>query len=222
MHASPRAFAWVQRWSALVPRRHGARPGLRFGRHLRWFAQLGCSVTGVDRDATALGHCVRLARDGRRRHRERPLAAGGDASTRWWSPTTCGAAAATHRRGVARAACWSTKPSPPATRRSANPPARTSCCAGRTAARLRGLRVVAYEDGFLTDPERFVQRLAARCASRRHPAARHPLGRRARMPPPAKIPGFTRTPHEPIVGSIVALVTLMHEDGASTTTACAG
>jgi len=51
-HAGLEASAWVRRWSHLVP------PGARVldvacgpGRHVRWFAQQGCRVTGVDRDA---------------------------------------------------------------------------------------------------------------------------------------------------------------------------
>lgn len=47
----PTASAWVQRWSHLV------MPGARMldlacgsGRHLLWFAQRGCQVTGVDID----------------------------------------------------------------------------------------------------------------------------------------------------------------------------
>ena len=54
-HASSEPSTWVQRWS------HLAAPGARVldvacgsGRHLRWFAQHGCRVTGVDRDAEAL------------------------------------------------------------------------------------------------------------------------------------------------------------------------
>jgi SAM-dependent methyltransferase len=54
-HASMEASPWVQRWSHLVA------PGARVldvacgsGRHLRWFARHGCVVTGVDRDAAAL------------------------------------------------------------------------------------------------------------------------------------------------------------------------
>lgn len=54
-HASMEASPWVQRWSHLVA------PGARVldvacgsGRHLRWFARRGCVVTGVDRDAAAL------------------------------------------------------------------------------------------------------------------------------------------------------------------------
>ena len=38
-----------------------------------------------------------------------------------------------------------------------------------------GLRVVAYEDGFLSDPERFVQRIAAVRAQAAPGPVRHPL-----------------------------------------------
>ena len=54
-HTTTAASTWVQRWSHLV------RPGgtvldvaCGSGRHVRWFAQRGCRVTGVDRDATAM------------------------------------------------------------------------------------------------------------------------------------------------------------------------
>lgn len=46
---------WVQRWSHLVPA--GATVldvACGSGRHVRWFADRGCRVTGVDRDATAV------------------------------------------------------------------------------------------------------------------------------------------------------------------------
>ena len=49
----PAASAWIQRWSHLVA------PGARMldiacggGRHLLWFAQRGCQVTGLDIDTT--------------------------------------------------------------------------------------------------------------------------------------------------------------------------
>jgi SAM-dependent methyltransferase len=54
-HASTEASAWVQRWSHLVA--SDARVldvACGSGRHLRWFAQRGCRMTGVDRDAAAL------------------------------------------------------------------------------------------------------------------------------------------------------------------------
>ncbi|HEY9064043.1 MAG TPA: class I SAM-dependent methyltransferase [Burkholderiaceae bacterium] len=54
-HTGLDASPWVRRWSHLIA------PGARVldvacgsGRHLRWFAQRGCGITGVDRDAAAL------------------------------------------------------------------------------------------------------------------------------------------------------------------------
>lgn len=50
---SPPPSEWVQRWSHLVPA--GATVldvACGSGRHVRWFADRGCRVTGVDRDAS--------------------------------------------------------------------------------------------------------------------------------------------------------------------------
>jgi SAM-dependent methyltransferase len=45
----------VRRWSHLVPHRASVLDlACGGGRHVRWFAALGCDVTGVDRDAAAL------------------------------------------------------------------------------------------------------------------------------------------------------------------------
>jgi SAM-dependent methyltransferase len=55
VHGGQRASAWVRRWSHLVPA--GARVldvACGSGRHVRWFAERGCRVTGVDRDAAAV------------------------------------------------------------------------------------------------------------------------------------------------------------------------
>lgn len=56
MHGTETASSWVERWAHLVP------PGgsvldvaCGWGRHTRFFAQRGCRVTAVDRDAEALG-----------------------------------------------------------------------------------------------------------------------------------------------------------------------
>lgn len=51
---SPPPSEWVQRWSHLVPA--GATVldvACGSGRHVKWFADRGCRVTGVDRDASA-------------------------------------------------------------------------------------------------------------------------------------------------------------------------
>lgn len=49
------ASRWVQRWSHLVaPGASVLDVACGSGRHVRWFAQRGCRVTGVDRDGAAL------------------------------------------------------------------------------------------------------------------------------------------------------------------------
>ncbi len=61
-HAAAPASTWVQRWSHLVPR--GATVldvACGSGRHVRWFAQRGCRVTGVDRDAQAMQPLAKIA-----------------------------------------------------------------------------------------------------------------------------------------------------------------
>jgi hypothetical protein len=83
---------------------------------------------------------------------------------------------------------------------------------GELLAACAGLRVVAYEDGFLATP-------TASCSASRPPAAPAACARYGldgNPGPAAKIRRFTRKCNrmKPIVGSIVALVTPMHEDGS--------
>lgn len=54
-HAGLAPSPWVQRWAHLVA--SGARVldvACGRGRHVRWFAERGCAVTAVDRDAEAI------------------------------------------------------------------------------------------------------------------------------------------------------------------------
>ena len=61
-HAGSDASPWVQRWSHLVPASATVLDvACGSGRHVRWFAQRGCRVTGVDRDAEALRPLAGLA-----------------------------------------------------------------------------------------------------------------------------------------------------------------
>ena len=54
-HASSEPSEWVRRWSHLVAKHARVLDvACGSGRHLHWFAQSGCRVTGVDRDAAAL------------------------------------------------------------------------------------------------------------------------------------------------------------------------
>ncbi|MBU4180806.1 MAG: class I SAM-dependent methyltransferase, partial [Gammaproteobacteria bacterium] len=63
MHGTEAPSAWVQRWSHLVP---AGGPVLDVacghGRHLRWFAQRGHPVTGVDRSPEAITAVADLGR----------------------------------------------------------------------------------------------------------------------------------------------------------------
>ncbi len=59
--ASP-ASHWVQRWSHLVaPQASVLDVACGSGRHVRWFEQRGCRVTGVDRDGAAVKALTSLA-----------------------------------------------------------------------------------------------------------------------------------------------------------------
>jgi SAM-dependent methyltransferase len=59
MHGSEAPSPWVVRFAALVPA-GGTVLDLACGRgrHMRWFAERGHPVTGVDRDADALAQCA--------------------------------------------------------------------------------------------------------------------------------------------------------------------
>jgi SAM-dependent methyltransferase len=172
---------WVQRWAALI------RPGGRVldlacgsGRHLRWLAAMGFVVTGVDRDAAAVEPLRALAEvivadleggpwplAGRRfdavvvtNYLWRPLfpaIRGALADGGLWLHETFAAGHETIGR-----------------------PSRPDFLLqpGELLRQAEGLRVLAYEDGFLEAPPRFVQRIAAVREAAGAPAAgpaRYPL-----------------------------------------------
>ena len=155
---------WVRRWSHLVPA--GARVldlACGSGRHVRWFAQRGCRVTGVDRDVAALqalqGLGEMIAADLERA--PWPLAQRRfDAvvvTNYLWRPglnavLDClddGAVLIYETFSVGQESLG--KPSNPD----------FLLRPGELLQRTQGLRVVAYEDGFETRPARFVQRIVA-------------------------------------------------------------
>jgi SAM-dependent methyltransferase len=162
-HGSLPPSPWVRRWTSLVPA--GSRVldvACGSGRHVRWFAEHGCRVTGVDRDAESLRTLTMaetLAADlengpwplpGRRfdavvvtHYLWRPL------WPRLIESLDDGAVLIyeTFCRGQEAVG----RPSNPA----------FLLEPGELLRLATGLRVVAYEDGFLDAPARFVQRIAA-------------------------------------------------------------
>ena len=170
MHNFEEPSAWVQRWSHLVP--EGA-PVLDVasgqGRHLRWFAARGHSVTGVDRApeaieaAAAVGEAVCADIE----HGPWPFEGrsfGAVVVTNYlWRPLLSSIVASVATDGVLLYETFASgnetvgRPAQPAFL--LQPGELLRACAS--------LRVVAYEDGFLPAgipagaPERFVQRIVA-------------------------------------------------------------
>ena len=180
MHHTEQASAWVQRWSHLVP------PGgtvldvaCGAGRHLRWFAGRGHPVTGVDRSPDAIAAVSGLGRAVQADIENGPWPFEGErfgavvVTHYLWRPLLPQVVASVAEGGVLIHETFADgnqtvgKPSRPDFL--LRPGELLQVCAG--------LRVVAYEDGFLDAPERFVQRIAA---VRKRPAdgappARHRL-----------------------------------------------
>ncbi len=164
MHGTEAPSAWVRRWTHLIP------PGATAldlacgaGRHLRWLHSQGHPVVWVDRSAEALAACEGLGE----------LLLADIENGPWPLPgRQFGAVVVTNY-------LW--RPLLPAIVDSVAPggvliyetfalgnetvgrPARPEflLAPGELLGACQGLRVVSYEDGFLDEPARFVQRITA-------------------------------------------------------------
>ncbi|MFO1330291.1 MAG: class I SAM-dependent methyltransferase, partial [Rubrivivax sp.] len=163
-HGAGTPSGWVRRWSALLPA--GARVldlACGSGRHLRWLSAQGHRLTGVDRDAAAVEPLRALGEvivadleggpwplDGRRFD--------GVVVTHYlWRPLLPAIVASVDRGGVLIYETFADG------QQSVGRPARADFLLqpGELLTACAGLRVVAYEDGFLRAPDRYVQRIAA-------------------------------------------------------------
>lgn len=179
MHGSLAPSPWVQRWSVLV--REGASVldvACGSGRHLRWFAQRGCRVTGVDRDAAAIEPLRALGEIVVADIENGPWPFAGrrfDAvvvTNYLWRPLLPAIVDSVAEGGVLIYETFA------AGNETVGKPSRPDFLLrpGELLQAAAGLRVVAYEDGFLAEPERYLQRLAAvREAPSSGVAPRYPL-----------------------------------------------
>lgn len=170
-HTSLPPSDWVRRWAHLVPDQRPGGPraldlACGHGRHSRWLVRQGCHVTAVDRDTAALATLADLAPLVRTvaadvEYGPWPLAGQTfDAvvvTNYLWRPVWPHILASLAPGGVliyetfAHGNATVGKPSRPDFL--LQPGELLRLCAG--------LRTVAYEDGFLPDPDRFVQRTVA-------------------------------------------------------------
>ena len=163
-HGGGDASAWVQRWSHLVaPGATVLDVACGSGRHLRWFAQRGCRVTGIDRDEPALSASHGIAETVLADIESAPWPLPGrrfDAvvvTNYLWRELLPTLLASVAEGGVLIYETFSAgnesvgKPSNP----------KFLLRAGELLQATQGLRVVAFEEGFATDPDRFLQRLVA-------------------------------------------------------------
>jgi SAM-dependent methyltransferase len=166
-HGSQAPSEWVRRWSHLLaPHATVLDVACGRGRHLRWFAALGHRVTGVDRDAEAIamldgvdgGIRVELADIENGPWPFEGQTFGGVVVTHYlWRPLMPTIVASVAPGGVLIYETFA------AGNETVGKPSRPDFLLrpGELLDACADLRVVAYEDGFIDSPPRFVQRIAA-------------------------------------------------------------
>ncbi len=164
MHGTEAPSAWVQRWSHLVPANGSVLDvACGHGRHLRWFAQRGHPVTGVDRSPEAIDAVSGLGRAVLADIENGPWPFAGETfdtvviTNYLWRPLLPQIVASVATGGVLIYETFA------AGNETVGKPSRPDFLLrpGELLQVAAGLHVVAFEDGFTDRPERFVQRIAA-------------------------------------------------------------
>lgn len=172
-HAQLPPSPWITRFGALLQALHAQRPQRRaldvacgWGRHTRWLAQQGYRVTAVDRDAEALAALTALGPAVTPLHADlegAPWPLPGQSfdvvlvTNYLWRPLLPHVLASLAPGGVLlyETFAWG--------QHTIGRPARADflLAPGELLQVCEGLRIVAYEDGYESDPARYVQRVAA-------------------------------------------------------------
>lgn len=163
-HGNEAASAWVQRWSHLVPAGGSVLDlACGHGRHMRWFAQRGHAVTGVDRSAEAVAAVAGLGRVIEADIENGPWPLGDETfdavvvTNYLWRALLPRIVASVADGGVLIYETFATG------NETMGKPSRPDFLLrdGELLRVVNGLHVVAFEDGFCSAPERFVQRVVA-------------------------------------------------------------
>lgn len=185
MHGTEAPSPWIVRWSHLVPP-GGAVLDLACGRgrHLRWFAARGHPVLGVDRDGDALATLAGLGATLRADIEDGPWPLAGrqfDAvvvTNYLWRPLFPRILACIAPGGLLLHETFAQG------NETVGKPSRPDflLAPGELLQAYAGLKVVAFEDGFLPDPDRFVQRIACVRPAPGVTPGRYPLSLESRIP----------------------------------------
>lgn len=164
MHGTEEASPWVRRWSHLVPARGTVLDvACGAGRHMRWFSSRGHPVVGVDRSPEAIEAAKAFGEALQADIEDGPWPFAGrtfDAvvvTHYLWRPLLATIVASVGPGGVLIYETFA------AGNETVGKPSRPDFLLqrGELLQACAGLRIVAYEDGFLADPARYVQRIAA-------------------------------------------------------------
>ncbi|WP_422822882.1 class I SAM-dependent methyltransferase [Variovorax humicola] len=156
--------AWLARWSHLVPAGGSVLDvACGAGRHMRWFADRGHVVTGVDRSPEAVDAASGFGRTLLADIESGPWPFAGQAfdavvvTNYLWRPLLPDIVAAVAPGGVLLYETFAVG------NETVGKPSRPDFLLqpGELLSASKELHVVAYEDGYLDEPARFVQRIAA-------------------------------------------------------------
>ncbi|RZL96738.1 MAG: class I SAM-dependent methyltransferase [Variovorax sp.] len=163
-HSTLAPSPWIVRWSHLLaPGTAVLDVACGSGRHMRWFAERGHAVVGVDRSQEAVDAAARFGQALVADIESGPwpyvgqVFGGVVVANYLWRPRLADILATVAPGGVFLYETFA------AGNETVGKPSRPDFLLqpGELLAACAALRVVAYEDGFLPQPERFVQRIAA-------------------------------------------------------------
>ncbi len=178
LHGREEPSPWVRRWSHLVPAGGTVLDvACGHGRHMRWFHERNHAVAGVDRAQDAIDSVAALGRAVLADIENGPWPFAGETfagvvvTNYLWRALLPVIVASVAPGGVLIYETFAQG------NETVGKPSRPDFLLrpGELLEACQGLRVVAYEDGFLEQPERFVQRIAAARPGSGHGWARYLL-----------------------------------------------